>query len=116
MGESYYEVLDVSQDASEEKIEAAYREKVKEYHPDQSNDPNAREKFRQVREAKETLLDPKARQRYDRKRDSTVETGEENEQTQRESSEEWAREQRRQQRQQRQQQQAEYRQQRQQRQ
>lgn len=114
MSESYYEVLDVDPDASEETIRDAYREKVKEHHPDQSNAPDAKERFRQVREAKETLLDEQARRQYDRRQEREATTGDEQGEN-RESSEEWAREQRRRERQQRREQQKHRRQQRQQR-
>ena len=98
MSESYYEVLDVDPDASEEAIRDAYHEKVKEHHPDQSDDPNAKEKFRQVREAKETLLDEQARRQYDRRQEREATTGNKQGESG-ESSEEWAREQRRERRQ-----------------
>lgn len=114
MGDSYYEVLGISRDASEEDIERAYREKVKEHHPDCSDAPNAQEKFQQVREAKETLLTPTARQRYDRKLERDAAKGTENEarNTSNLSSEEWARQQRRRERQRHRRQQAKQRQQR----
>ena len=106
MTESYYDVLDVSSDASEETIKDAYREKVKEYHPDQSDDPNAQAKFRKVREAKETLLDSEARRRYDRRQgQGAAEEVGDDQNGSAESSEEWARKQRRQERQQRREQQ-----------
>jgi curved DNA-binding protein CbpA len=103
MSKSYYEVLDVSPDASEETIRDAYRKKVKEHHPDQSDDPDANDKFRRIREAKETLLDEQARRQYDRRQQREAakggnEQGESDESS--ESSEEWAREQRRRERQQ----------------
>lgn len=46
-------VLDISPDASKETIEAAYRERVKECHPDASD--GDREEFLRVQEAYETL-------------------------------------------------------------
>lgn len=65
MSESYYDLLDVSPEASTEEIEEAYREKVKEYHPDTNDDPDARETFMRIREAKEVLTDPEKRAEYD---------------------------------------------------
>jgi curved DNA-binding protein CbpA len=50
--ESPYDVLLVAPDADEEEIERAYRERVKEAHPDQGGSV---EEFRAVREAYETL-------------------------------------------------------------
>ncbi|WP_435147676.1 J domain-containing protein [Halobaculum sp. P14] len=47
-------VLGVASDASEARIRDAYREKVKEVHPDNGGDPQA---FHRVQRAKEVLLD-----------------------------------------------------------
>jgi len=66
MSEDFYSVLGVGQDASEEEIKRAYREKAREYHPDVSDDPDAEEKFKQIQRAKEVLSDEEARQAYDR--------------------------------------------------
>lgn len=53
-GDAPHEILGVSLNASDTEIKAAYREKVKETHPDKSNG-NRREYIR-VQEAKEVLL------------------------------------------------------------
>lgn len=66
MGETYYEVLGVSPDASQEEIEAAYRDRVLETHPDQNDDPDAAEAFDRVTTAEEVLSDEAERARYDR--------------------------------------------------
>ncbi|RRJ30504.1 J domain-containing protein [Halocatena pleomorpha] len=68
MTESYYELLDVSPNASESEIRKAYREQVKRHHPDVSDEPDARQKIIQIREAKEVLTDEEQRSAYDRKR------------------------------------------------
>lgn len=65
MSDDFYDVLGISRDASEDKIKSAYRKKASEYHPDVSDDPNAEEKFKQVKKAKEVLTDDQARQAYD---------------------------------------------------
>lgn len=66
MAESYYDVLGVDRDASQDEIEDAYREKVKETHPDVSDAPDASERFREVTRAEEVLGDADERARYDR--------------------------------------------------
>jgi len=66
MSQDFYEVLGVSRDASEDEIKEAYRKKAREYHPDVSDDPDAEEKFKQVKKAKEVLTDDQKRQAYDR--------------------------------------------------
>ena len=65
MTEDFYEVLGVSRDASEEEIEQAYREAIRDYHPDVSDDPDAEEKFKKAKKAKEVLTDEQTRKQYD---------------------------------------------------
>jgi len=65
MTEDFYDTLGVSRDASEEEIEEAYRQAVRRYHPDVSDDPDAEEKFKKAKKAKEVLTDEEKRQMYD---------------------------------------------------
>ena len=61
-----YIVLGVAHEASETEIKRAYRRLARRYHPDiNPGDQTAEERFRQILEAYETLIDPARRSRYD---------------------------------------------------
>lgn len=63
----YYQLLEVSKDASQEDVKRAYRKKALKYHPDRNpDDPEAEQKFKEVSEAYEVLSDENKRQMYDR--------------------------------------------------
>ncbi|MFB6346177.1 MAG: DnaJ domain-containing protein, partial [bacterium] len=64
--DDYYEILGVSRDASQSEIKSAFKEMAQEYHPDQSDDPEAEKKFKKISEAYEVLSDEQMRQKYDR--------------------------------------------------
>ena len=66
MADTYYDVLGVPPDADQEAIRSAYREKVKETHPDVSDDPDAGERFKRVTRAEKVLGDEDERATYDR--------------------------------------------------
>jgi len=66
MSETLYDLLGVSADASTAEIEAAYREAIKEVHPDVSDDVNASERTKRLNRAKRVLTDDTERKRYDR--------------------------------------------------
>lgn len=59
-----YEVLQVSPNAGSETIERVYRMLAKRYHPDNITSGDA-ERFREVREAYEILMEPERRAAYD---------------------------------------------------
>jgi DnaJ-class molecular chaperone len=62
MKQDYYADLGVAKTATEAEIKSAYRQLVREHHPDRQGDPV---KFRAVAEAYETLGDAAKRQVYD---------------------------------------------------
>jgi molecular chaperone DnaJ len=63
----YYEVLEVSREASAVELKSAYRRLALKYHPDRNrDDPEAAERFKEASEAYAVLSDPEKRQRYDR--------------------------------------------------
>jgi curved DNA-binding protein len=66
MDEDYYKVLEVSRDASQAEIQKAYRTLARKYHPDVSQEPDAKEKFQRVQRAFDVLNDPARREQYDR--------------------------------------------------
>ena len=61
----YYEVLGISKSASKDEIKKAYRKLSKKYHPDINKEPDADEKFKEVKEAYEVLSDDQKRSHYD---------------------------------------------------
>lgn len=63
----FYEILEVSRDASSEDIKRAYRRLARKYHPDANpGDLGAEARFKELAAAYEVLSDPEKRSRYDR--------------------------------------------------
>ena len=58
-GKTYYEILNLPEGATKGQIKKSYRKLVKLYHPDVTDDPNAHEKYLEINQAYEALLDPK---------------------------------------------------------
>jgi DnaJ-class molecular chaperone len=61
-----YTVLGVSKSADTAEIKKAYRRLAKKFHPDQSKDPKAKDRFAEVSTACEILGDEKKRAQFDR--------------------------------------------------
>ncbi len=61
----YYDLLNVSRDASPETLKRAYRSLARQYHPDVNKEPRAEERFKEIGRAYEVLSDPEKRARYD---------------------------------------------------
>jgi molecular chaperone DnaJ len=63
----YYEVLGIGREAPEEEIKRAYRKLAVKFHPDKNpDDPHAEEKFKELGEAYDVLMDGDKRAAYDR--------------------------------------------------
>lgn len=66
-GRSYYDVLGVTQEATEDEIKQAFRKKARECHPDTNpgKEVEATKRFCELNKAYETLSDPAKRKQYD---------------------------------------------------
>jgi molecular chaperone DnaJ len=72
----YYEVLGVGRSTSAEEIKRAYRKLAVKFHPDKNpDDPHAEEKFKELGEAYDVLMDADKRSAYDRFGHSAFEQG-----------------------------------------
>ena len=62
----YYEVLEIPRTANEEDIKKAFRRQALQYHPDRNREEGATERFKEINEAYQVLIDSESRARYDR--------------------------------------------------
>ena len=67
MAKEFYEILEISETATETEIKKAYRKKAMEFHPDRNpGNAEAEAKFKKINEAYATLSDPQKKANYDR--------------------------------------------------
>lgn len=66
MAETLYGALGVAVDADTATIQAAYRDHVKRFHPDVTDDPDATRTFKRLTTARDVLTDDRERALYDR--------------------------------------------------
>lgn len=62
----YYKILGVDKNIPQDEVQAAYRKRVKKFHPDlHPDDPKAKAKFQALNEAYQVINDPDKRKKYD---------------------------------------------------
>ena len=65
MLKSYYEILNVSPNASKNEIKSQFKKMAKMYHPDVNSSLEAEQIFKEVNKAAQILLDDEKRKSYD---------------------------------------------------
>lgn len=66
MSTDYYEILEVSREATDTEIKKAFYKRARELHPDVNKAADAEEKFKELNEAYDVLSDSNKRSQYDR--------------------------------------------------
>jgi hypothetical protein len=61
----YYKIMEITPQATEEEIRQSFRRLARKYHPDVSDEADATDRFKEIREAYEILKDPQKRESYD---------------------------------------------------
>jgi molecular chaperone DnaJ len=72
MAETYYEILGIEVDASDEEIRKAYKKRAMEWHPDRAN--GSEEKFKKLVKAYGIISNPETRKKYDRRLNNSSST------------------------------------------
>ncbi|MBA3750309.1 MAG: J domain-containing protein [Nitrosopumilus sp.] len=62
---SYYEILQIKQDATDDEVKKSFRILALKYHPDKNKTSESKEKFLKIVEAYEVLSDESSRKKYD---------------------------------------------------
>ena len=70
MSKSWYETLEVNDNATTAEIKKSYRKLARKYHPDVNKDKDAEEKFKELNAAYEVLSDADKKSQYDQYGDS----------------------------------------------
>jgi len=65
MLKSYYEILDITPDATKAQIKKQFKKFAKMYHPDINSSFEAEQRFKEINKAAEILLDDEKRKNYD---------------------------------------------------
>lgn len=69
--EDYYQILGCDELSTDDQLQCEYKAKALQLHPDKNpNNPEAEVKFQKLQEAKDVLLDPQKRRKYDKWRRS----------------------------------------------
>lgn len=65
MNKDYYKILGIEKSATDDDIRKGYRKMAMKFHPDKNDSPDASERFKEVAEAYEVLIDRGKRSAYD---------------------------------------------------
>jgi DnaJ-class molecular chaperone len=68
MHKDYYQILELSRDATSQEIKKNYRKLALRFHPDRNQVDSSAEYFKEITEAYGILIDPEKRRTYDRGR------------------------------------------------